>query len=50
MTKSTKGHVRPAKTQISLRRVLAVRLSAGEDLMLLQPHNENSYQTGRMPS
>ena len=55
MTKPTKWHVRPAKTQISL----AIRpvwsessLSAWRKLGSLATHwaqNEDSYQTGRMP-
>ena len=52
MTKQTKGPVRLAKTQISLRSRLEsslCTLSVAKDLMLLHAHNKDSDQTGRMP-
>ena len=55
MTKPTKWHVRPAKTQISLgiRSVWSESSQCAqwvaEDTMFLHADNEDSDQTGRMP-
>ena len=50
MTKSTQWYVRPAKTQISLIRVFAVRMKKSWILTYLLSAKEDSDQTGRMPS
>ena len=52
MTKPTKGHVRPAKTQFSLRSWSESLLCAwwvAKEFTLLQDDKEDSDQTGRMP-
>ena len=54
MTKPTKCHVRPAKTQISLGirlawSVFAVRIKKARSLATHWAHSEDSDQTGRMP-
>ena len=53
MTKPTKGPVQPAKTQINLHiqsESSLCTLLVAKDIMLLQAHNEDSDQTGRMPT